>query len=338
MSACLGAASHRRPPSPWHYVPILSRKPGALRNGAPFKGWALPAALEHIRRKLRGSDDGDRQMVAILAGGRNRWTAAGRNRQRGSTGRRRSLRQRDPPPSRGQALNIPAPKAPGPPVAIMTPEALRLRHAPVADCARHDSLRSAISLNGQSFLILMGALKLYGMRASYDEGMARRHRAGARAVPGRGRSVQGRIAQKPARSIKCRMTIAKPPPAKAIDDFDFTGLTVDETLARTLAGGDFLGEQRHAVPIGGTGAGKSRLAIAIARGCIRRGARGRFFNAADLVNRLESQARAGRQGRLADYPARLDFVVLDELGYRPLLKPAACSCSIWSAASTREPE
>ena len=165
--------------------------------------------------------------------------------------------------------------------------------------------------------------------------MARRHRAGARAVPGRGRSVQGRIAQKPARSIKYRMTIAKPPPAKAIDDFDFTGLTGDETLARTLAGGDFLGEQRHAVPIGGTGAGKSHLAIAIARGC---GARGRFFNAADLVNRLESQARAGRQGRLADYPARLDFVVLDKLGYRPLLKPAACSCSIWSAASTREPE
>jgi DNA replication protein DnaC len=37
----------------------------------------------------------------------------------------------------------------------------------------------------------------------------------------------------------------------------------------------------------------------------------------DLVNRLESEARAGRQGRLADYLSRLDFVVLDELGYPP---------------------
>ena len=55
------------PRNPWHYVPILSRKPGALRNGAPFKGWVLPAALERVRRKLRGSDDGDRQMVAILS-------------------------------------------------------------------------------------------------------------------------------------------------------------------------------------------------------------------------------------------------------------------------------
>jgi hypothetical protein len=52
---------------PWHYVPVLARKPGALRNGAPFKDWVLPAALDRIRRKLAGSNDGDRQMVKILA-------------------------------------------------------------------------------------------------------------------------------------------------------------------------------------------------------------------------------------------------------------------------------
>ena len=46
---------------PWHYVPILTRKPGALRNGAPFKGWQLPGALGRIRARLTGCDDGDRQ-------------------------------------------------------------------------------------------------------------------------------------------------------------------------------------------------------------------------------------------------------------------------------------
>jgi hypothetical protein len=51
---------------PWHYVPVLARKPGALRNGAPFKDWALPAAIERVRRKLAGADDGNRQMVDIL--------------------------------------------------------------------------------------------------------------------------------------------------------------------------------------------------------------------------------------------------------------------------------
>ena len=65
-------AEHRRSYSrgetiydPWHYVPVLARKPGVLRNGAPFRDWVLPAALERVRRRLAGSDDGDRRMVAI---------------------------------------------------------------------------------------------------------------------------------------------------------------------------------------------------------------------------------------------------------------------------------
>ena len=57
--------------------------------------------------------------------------------------------------------------------------------------------------------------------------------------------------------------------------------------------------------------------IAIARSCIRSGSRGRFFTTVDLVNRLEAEARAGRQGRIADYLTRMDFIVLDELGYLP---------------------
>lgn len=51
---------------PWHYVPVLARKPGALRNGAPFKDWVLPAAMERIQRRLAGAGDGNRPMVDIL--------------------------------------------------------------------------------------------------------------------------------------------------------------------------------------------------------------------------------------------------------------------------------
>ena len=65
------------------------------------------------------------------------------------------------------------------------------------------------------------------------------------------------------------------------------------------------------------GTGKTHLAIAIARNCIRSGARGRFYNVVDRVNRLEAESRNGRQGRIADYLTRKDFVVLDELGYLP---------------------
>ena len=164
---------------------------------------------------------------------------------------------------------------------------------------------------------LMGTLKLYGMRAGYDEVMAtgiKRQQEPPRIV---GDLLKAEIAEKQARSIKYQLTIAKLPLAKDIDDFTFDGTPINEALVRELATGAFLAEQRNAVLIGGTGSGKSHLAIAIARACIRRGARGRFYTVVDLVNRLESEARAGRQGRLADYLTRLDFVVLDELGYLP---------------------
>ena len=123
------------------------------------------------------------------------------------------------------------------------------------------------------------------------------------------------VSEKQARSIRYRLTIAKLPLAKDFDDFQFAGTPINETLVRDLAGADFLAQQRNVVLIGGTGTGKTHLAIAMARSCIRGGARGRFYNVVDLVNRLETEARSGRQGRLADHLTRMDFIVLDELGY-----------------------
>lgn len=52
--------------NPWHYLPVLLRKPGALRNGAPFRDWELPAPLLAMRQALGTHDDGDRQFVSIL--------------------------------------------------------------------------------------------------------------------------------------------------------------------------------------------------------------------------------------------------------------------------------
>jgi DNA replication protein DnaC len=112
-------------------------------------------------------------------------------------------------------------------------------------------------------------------------------------------------------------TRPNPLPLTDIDDFDFTGTPINQTLIRDLAGGAFLAEQRNAVLVGGTGTGKSHLAMAIARACIRGGARGRFYTVVDLVNRLENEARDGRQGRIAEYLTRMDFTILDELGYLP---------------------
>lgn len=166
-------------------------------------------------------------------------------------------------------------------------------------------------------LDLMGTLKLYGMRSAYDEVMAtgiKRQHEPPRIV---GDLLAAEIAEKQARSIRYQLTVAKLPLAKDIAEFDFDGTPVNEALIRDLATGTFVADQRNAVLIGGTGTGKSHLAIAIARALIRNGSRGRFFNVVDLVNRLETEHRAGKQGRIADYLTRLDFIVLDELGYLP---------------------
>jgi len=122
---------------PWHYVPVLARKPGALRNGAPFKDWVLPASLERVRRRLAASHDGNRQMVDIL-------TAVLSDGLAGveiacAEALRANVHSAD------VILNILARQREQPaPLTILTPDALRLRYEPTANCARYDNLRRAI--------------------------------------------------------------------------------------------------------------------------------------------------------------------------------------------------
>ena len=122
---------------PWHYVPVLARKPAALRNGAHFKDRVLPAAMERVRRKLAGAEDGNRQMVdiltAVLTDGLPAVEAAC------AEAIAQGVHSAD------VVLNIlPRQRDPGPPATVLAPAALTLRHAPIADCARYDNLRRTI--------------------------------------------------------------------------------------------------------------------------------------------------------------------------------------------------
>jgi DNA replication protein DnaC len=166
-------------------------------------------------------------------------------------------------------------------------------------------------------LALMSELKLVGMKAAFDEVMAdglKRQHPAPRIV---GDLLTAEIAEKQARSIRYQAAAAKLPLAKELAEFDFSGTPVNEGLVRELATGGFLAQQRNAVLVGGTGTGKTHMAVAIARGCIRAGARCRFHTVVDLVNQLEAEARAGKAGKIADQLTRLELVVLDELGYLP---------------------
>jgi DNA replication protein DnaC len=164
---------------------------------------------------------------------------------------------------------------------------------------------------------MMAALKLAGMRAAYDEVVtsALKRQLPIQAVIGE--LLQAQLADNRARSTAYRLGKARFPLAKTLAEFDFTTSPVNASLVRDLHEGGFLPLQRNAVFCGGTGSGKSHLAIAIAANCVRNGARARFFNTVDLVNQLEAEARLGRAGKLSAELVRSDLVVLDELGYLP---------------------
>ncbi len=160
-------------------------------------------------------------------------------------------------------------------------------------------------------------LKLYGMRAGFDEitgkGMARRDDI----YPLIASLIRAEHIHRQARSISYRIGGAKFPVLKDIDTFVFAGTPVDEGRVRDLATGSFLDARRNTIFIGGTGTGKTHLCIAIASAVIRAHARGRFYNLVDLVNQLEQEKAAGRSGRLVEKLLRYDLIVIDELGYLP---------------------
>jgi len=123
---------------PWHYLPVLARKPGALRNGDPFRNWDLPPALGQIRRRLAGHDDGDRQFVDILTA----VTEAGLDAVEAACAEALSARLF----GRDVVLNILArQRDTDPPRPVATPTALALAIEPTADCARYDQLRGPLS-------------------------------------------------------------------------------------------------------------------------------------------------------------------------------------------------
>ena len=166
----------------------------------------------------------------------------------------------------------------------------------------------------------MRGLGLKGMAGAFDEAVTtglQRQRTTMEILTD---LLRAEATHRHAASIRYRMAAAKLPVVKDIDAFHFEGTPINEGLVRSLHGGAVLPAWRNVVLVGGTGTGKTHLAIAITANVVRTGARGRYFNTVDLVTRLEEEARIGKSGALAAQLSRLDLVVLDELGYLPFAR------------------
>jgi DNA replication protein DnaC len=161
-------------------------------------------------------------------------------------------------------------------------------------------------------------LKLHGMAQCWPEVVAKARHSDLDPEQWMGELIAAETAEREVRSTAYQMTAARFPAHRDLAGFDFAQSRADEALVRRLHGGEFMEAAHNVVLIGGPGTGKTHLATAIGIEAIQRhGRRVRFFSTVELVNALEQEKIAGRQGQVAYRLTYVDLVVLDELGYLP---------------------
>ena len=162
------------------------------------------------------------------------------------------------------------------------------------------------------------SLKLYGMAVAYTDLTAQSTASVSMSEWLIKHLLEAESTDRAMRSIRYQLHVAKFPIHRNLADFDFSQSKVDQNLIEQLSTLEFTAAAHNVVLIGGTGTGKSHLATALGvSGITRHGKRVRFYSTIELVNMLELEKAAGKQGRLALNLMQMDLVILDELGYLP---------------------
>ena len=170
----------------------------------------------------------------------------------------------------------------------------------------------------EAMISTLKTLKLYGMAQAIEDLAAQGSPAYQGAQSLLAALLKAEVAEREVRSTNYQLKLARFPAYRDLSGFDFSQSVANEALIRTLHRGQFMDEAQNVVLIGGPGTGKTHLATAIAvQAIMHQHRRVRFFSTVDLVNTLELEKQAGKQGQWANRLIHTDLVVLDELGYLP---------------------
>lgn len=165
-----------------------------------------------------------------------------------------------------------------------------------------------------NILTLFKALKLQGMAQAFTDLTLRTAMTPEQMLE---HLLTAEEADRKARSINYQMNCAQFPVQRDLDTFLFADSMLEERPLRILADGQFIKDKRNLIFVGGTGTGKTHLAIALARQAVKNHKKARFYTVVDLVNRLEQEKAIGKITGFANRFKNIDVLVLDELGYLP---------------------
>jgi len=170
----------------------------------------------------------------------------------------------------------------------------------------------------EAMMVSLKAIKLYGMAQAVDDLARQGSPAYQSAQEMLGILLKAEMAEREVRSISYQMKVAKFMAYRDLASFDFSQSAANEALIRQLHRCEFIDQAHNVVLVGGPGTGKTHLATAIGVQAVQhQHRRVRFFSTIELVNALELEKAAGKQGQLANRMIYADLVVLDELGYLP---------------------
>ena len=297
-----------------HYIALIQRKPGALRNGVPFADMSAP--LLRLRQGLMRHDGGDKTMAQVL----NCVSSHGLEAVLVAV----ELVMESGVLSTEHVLNVLA-RLNAAPAPELVQSSLHLREAPVANTGRYDNLRGdakMVVIMRRYISIELKEQRLHAMAQAWDELTTQEGKPSDVGIQTLRwlieRLLQAEHTQRAIASVRHQMKAAKFPLHRDLAGFDFEAARVDQRLVKQLATLEFTDTAQNAVLIGGPGTGKTHLATAIGVAAIAtKGKRVRFYSTVDLVNELEKEKREDKAGRIAQALPGLDLVILDELGYLP---------------------
>jgi DNA replication protein DnaC len=300
-----------------HYLAVIQRKPGALRNGAPFV--ELPPAFRALQQRMLKTPGGDREMVEILA------LVLQHDEQAVLTAVELALEAGAP--TKTHILNVLHRLIDGKPIdppAVKPPHALTLtpNRRPTSNattrCAKPGRRAMRHNPAAGALVIMLRSLKMHGMAQAVGELTEQGSPAFEAALPILSQLLKAETADREVRSTAYQLKAARFPNYRDLAGFDFASSEVNEALTRQLHRCEFLEDAHNVVLVGGPGTGKTHLATAIGVQAIEHHRkRVRFFSTVELVNALEQEKLQGKPGQIAARLTHSDLVILDELGYLP---------------------